>query len=437
MTAKNLNKNYECNFIDSDIIPLDTRIKSEYDKAETFPLSPSDSDTDTLSPLDNNTSSLSSSGERSISPFLSFPCLTRESRSHECRIESGRSMVEMLGVLAVIGVLSIGGIMGYSYGMDKYRANETTNQIMLRAIGLMTQSGQNRTELSLAEWENEPAQYDFSNPIYTTDDLIKLDVGTASNPIPKRVCEQIFEGMKSNALYIDINGQEMDVDAECDTNNTMTFYFEGGNSQMDVCNPACGENEYCDNGICFKGELPVGTGMILDKTCSSNEDCQDAHGNSCSYCSNWQGQCVASPHRGSCLLATGEYGLCYFGECVATNCSSNDDCTHPSTYCSIPNTNCSTPFPDNEKGVCIQLNYKDHIINGKTYSISQTSVSYWDAQAMCEKLGKTIDDILGSTYYIWAGESESDTCYAYRLASYERGTVYKTVSDSGYFAVCQ
>ncbi len=38
--------------------------------------------------------------------------------------ESGRSMVEMLGVLAIIGVLSIGGIAGYTTAMNRYRANE-------------------------------------------------------------------------------------------------------------------------------------------------------------------------------------------------------------------------------------------------------------------------------------------------------------------------
>ncbi len=38
--------------------------------------------------------------------------------------EHGRSMVEMLGVLAVIGVLSVGGITGYRYAMNKHRANE-------------------------------------------------------------------------------------------------------------------------------------------------------------------------------------------------------------------------------------------------------------------------------------------------------------------------
>ena len=35
--------------------------------------------------------------------------------------QSGRSMIEMLGVLAIIGVLSVGGIAGYSKAMTKYR----------------------------------------------------------------------------------------------------------------------------------------------------------------------------------------------------------------------------------------------------------------------------------------------------------------------------
>ena len=38
--------------------------------------------------------------------------------------ENGRSMVEMLGVLAIIGVLSVGGIYGYTTAMRKYKANE-------------------------------------------------------------------------------------------------------------------------------------------------------------------------------------------------------------------------------------------------------------------------------------------------------------------------
>lgn len=40
------------------------------------------------------------------------------------KIESGRSMVEMLGVLAIIGVLSVGGIAGYTMAMNRYKANQ-------------------------------------------------------------------------------------------------------------------------------------------------------------------------------------------------------------------------------------------------------------------------------------------------------------------------
>ena len=39
------------------------------------------------------------------------------------KLESGLSMVEMLGVLAIIGVLSVGGIAGYSLSMRRHRAN--------------------------------------------------------------------------------------------------------------------------------------------------------------------------------------------------------------------------------------------------------------------------------------------------------------------------
>ena len=43
--------------------------------------------------------------------------------------ESGRSMIEMLGVIAVIGVLTVGGIAGFSKAMDHFRVNKTANQV--------------------------------------------------------------------------------------------------------------------------------------------------------------------------------------------------------------------------------------------------------------------------------------------------------------------
>ncbi len=53
--------------------------------------------------------------------------------------QSGRSMVEMLGVLAIIGVLSVGAIAGYSKAMFKYKLNkhaESFNILLNNAIQL-------------------------------------------------------------------------------------------------------------------------------------------------------------------------------------------------------------------------------------------------------------------------------------------------------------
>ena len=55
--------------------------------------------------------------------------------------ESGRSMVEMLGVLAIIGVLSIGGIAGYTLAMNRYRANEILNAAALVSIAATSGNG--------------------------------------------------------------------------------------------------------------------------------------------------------------------------------------------------------------------------------------------------------------------------------------------------------
>ena len=52
--------------------------------------------------------------------------------------QSGRSMIEMLGVLAIIGVLSVGGIAGYSKAMEKFKINKTIEQISTIANNVRT-----------------------------------------------------------------------------------------------------------------------------------------------------------------------------------------------------------------------------------------------------------------------------------------------------------
>ena len=43
--------------------------------------------------------------------------------------QHGRSMIEMVGVLAIVGVLSVGGLAGYTKAMMQYRADRTMEQV--------------------------------------------------------------------------------------------------------------------------------------------------------------------------------------------------------------------------------------------------------------------------------------------------------------------
>ena len=64
---------------------------------------------------------------------------TSDKTPSRCPLDAsaGRSMVEMLGVLAIIGVLSVGAIAGYSKAMEKYKINKMINDYNMFIGGLM------------------------------------------------------------------------------------------------------------------------------------------------------------------------------------------------------------------------------------------------------------------------------------------------------------
>lgn len=64
--------------------------------------------------------------------------------------ENGRSMVEMLGVLAIIGVLSAGGLAGYSKAMFKHKLNTTMDQITMLVTNIRTAYGSQGSYSSLS-----------------------------------------------------------------------------------------------------------------------------------------------------------------------------------------------------------------------------------------------------------------------------------------------
>ena len=92
--------------------------------------------------------------------------------------EQGRSMVEMLGVLAIIGVLSVGGIAGYTTAMNSHHANETVNQARRLAMLVSAQRLLNPNGGSLTSEELD-SKFTFDS---ATTDSIKL---TATGLDPK------------------------------------------------------------------------------------------------------------------------------------------------------------------------------------------------------------------------------------------------------------
>lgn len=102
--------------------------------------------------------------------------------------QSGRSMVEMLGVLAIIGVLSIGGIAGYRYAMDKNEANTYLNNFNLFAILLKSGAYDNDCTQELVD-----GFYCNSNTFY---------LGSFSN---KNVCERVFELLDYESIQDDLD----------------------------------------------------------------------------------------------------------------------------------------------------------------------------------------------------------------------------------------
>ncbi len=95
--------------------------------------------------------------------------------------EKGRSMVEMLGVLAIIGVLSVGAMNGYSKAIFKYKLNKQAEQMntVINAVAKYAHSFstdfryQNLTSyfIKLDEIPTEMIRMNVSAEIYDTFEI--------------------------------------------------------------------------------------------------------------------------------------------------------------------------------------------------------------------------------------------------------------------------
>jgi len=112
-------------------------------------------------------------------------------------LQSGRSMIEMLGVLAIVGILSAGGIAGYSMAMQSYKTNQLIERMQLIATRTRQLYKGDYTNLNNTNLINSGklAEKDLENPfggVFTvrksTSSTARFTIDTVDKNIPSEVC---------------------------------------------------------------------------------------------------------------------------------------------------------------------------------------------------------------------------------------------------------
>ena len=148
----------------------------------------------------------------------------------------------MLGVLAVIGVLTVGSIAGYRFALDKYHANELVNGVGAMAMSVSSQIMET-ADISLDEFrEVRVIPYEYDYQLYD-DNIFSIVV----SDVPAGVCRQVKTMKWSEPKKININ----DVAAgECNLDlNAMEFVF---GPDVDC---ACGYCQHCEEETCVADEV--------------------------------------------------------------------------------------------------------------------------------------------------------------------------------------
>ena len=125
--------------------------------------------------------------------------------------QSGRGMVEMLGVLAIIGVLTIGSIWGYNYAIKIHRVNEITEMMNRQAV-LASSAKAIGVDLPEDEWDTTAGGFEIEyNPTYEEDGVVYDNYFTITvRNVPKDMLEMLIKRDDGRAYQILIDGIPVD-----------------------------------------------------------------------------------------------------------------------------------------------------------------------------------------------------------------------------------
>ena len=158
--------------------------------------------------------------------------------------ESGRSMVEMLGVLAIMGVIMYGAVAGINFGIDMYKINATYNEIeelSQSIIDLFSWSDNYGTLTVEVVCDNDA--YPTCNQCETNGQCHRMtnqwggDVTVGSSgpdgfviqytQIPDVACERLRTEVFQNVCV----GNVTEANSKCD----VTFYLKGSEAATSRC----------------------------------------------------------------------------------------------------------------------------------------------------------------------------------------------------------
>ena len=185
----------------------------------------------------------------------------------------GRSMIEMLGVLAIVGVLSIGDLYAFQFVMVRHKTNELIEDVKL--AGFIVRSELFESVLAAEEGFISLAGKFTNKPPYTFKALAEENSETTFDimveNVPEKVCLEALKRKVDWLEEIRANGTENACHESDD--NTLDFFFNTELAvQPDLAQNTCRSNRdcpasapYCRNGYCTKCE----TGLQLNNgTCT-------------------------------------------------------------------------------------------------------------------------------------------------------------------------
>ena len=190
-------------------------------------------------------------------------------RPHLNKTSAGRSMLEMLGVLAIIGMLSVGAVMGFRQAMNRHKANLVLNDVSLAFEELATHENIG----AISRYQVTAFTPESGHALYAKRDADNND-SIEIQGVAKGVCEVLIQYDK-NELYAQINDTTGAQLTACNDNQTMVFSLAAGSSTDPDPGPGPEPSDPCDGVTCS------GHGTCSDGNCTcsdgySDPDCSTA-----------------------------------------------------------------------------------------------------------------------------------------------------------------